>query len=136
MYAIIAKRSLLMTALFAALVIAAGCSRAGAEPALPHNAGIQSWFENGAGGRYVVPVISGRAGDVTGAMQGVVLTDSDCTPDAQGLSHCHNFIGLENGTRIQIQNNHKMSLHRCLRPGETVLVQPMHDSWVTVQVRS
>jgi len=28
-----------------------------------------------------------------------------------------------------------MSIHRCLRPGETVRVSPMHDRWVTVQVQ-
>lgn len=129
------KRSLLLTTLVAVLIAVVGCSRAGAEPAVPHDAGIQSWYENGSGGRYVVPVISGRASYVTGATRGVVLTDSDCAPDARGLSHCHSIISLQNGARIQIQNNHRMSIHRCLQPGETVVVQPMHGSWVTVRVR-
>lgn len=133
MKTIVTGRSLMLMVLVAAAVVLAGCSRAGAEPTLPPNAGIQNWYQNGAGGRYVVPVISGQASAVSGPMRGEVLTDSDCTPDVQGLSHCHNIIGLRNGARIQIQNNHKMSIHRCLRPGETVMVQPLHGQWVTVQ---
>lgn len=127
-------RSFLLAVLVAVAVLLAGCSRAGAEPALPSAAGIQSWYENGSGGRYVVPVISGHVSAVTGPMRGQVLTDSDCTPDARGLSHCHNFIGLRNGARIQIQNNHQMSVHRCLRPGEMVMVEPLQGGWVTVQI--
>ena len=130
------KRGVFLTMLTVVLVVATGCSRAGTEPALPALSGIQNWHENGAAGRYVVPVIHGDAGAVTASTLGLVLTDSDCTPDAQGLSHCHNFIELENGDKIQIQNNHQMSVHRCLQPGERVEVAPLHGKWVIVQTHS
>lgn len=132
----VAKWGVLLTMLTAVLIVVAGCSRAGAEPALPAQAGIQNWHQNGAAGRYVVPVIRGDAGAVAASTRGLVLTDSDCTPDAQGLSHCHNFIELENGDKIQIQNNHQMTVHRCLQPGEVVRVAPLHGKWIIVQTRS
>jgi len=126
---------LLGTVGFAVVLALTACGQAGAEPAIPQGAGFSSWVQNGSGGRYVVPVVTGRAAALSAPQLGTVQTDSNCTPDVQGLSHCHNIIALANGSQIEIVDNHQMSIHRCLRPGETVRVSPMHDRWVTVQVR-
>ncbi len=101
-------------------------------PTLP--AGVQgpaSWYQNGQGGRYFVPVVKGK---LSKPITGIVKTDSNCMPDAQGLSHCYNEIQLSSGKLITIQNTHKMSIHRCLRPGEYVQLQPNGvTSWAIVQ---
>lgn len=119
-----------------AVVLGAGCSQSGPDSSIPDRAGIDSWLQNGSGGRYVVPVIEGPADAVTRTTQGIVRTDSNCAPDSRGLSHCHNIIDLGQDVRIQIQNNHRMSEHRCLRVGERVTLRPLQPGWVVVQVRS
>ncbi|GEM_PF-3175130 len=102
-------------------------------PKLPNGVqGPSSWYLNGKGGRYFVPVVKGK---LSGPTIGVVRTDSNCMPDSQGLSHCHNRIELLSGGSITIQNTHKMSNFRCLRPGERVAVRPNgSSSWAIVQV--
>lgn len=90
-----------------------------------------SWYLNGKGGRYFVPIIQGR---IEGATVGIVKADSNCMPDSQGLSHCYNRIQLLSGATIVIQNTHKMSNYRCLRSGERVTVRPNGSpSWAIVQ---
>lgn len=50
-----------------------------------------------------------------------VVTDTNCAPDEQGVSHCLNQ--LEFGTtQVLVQHHHKMSEVPCLTPGETVRV--------------
>ena len=93
--------------------------------------GIESWQANGAGGRYVAPVVVGKTPKVR--TLGVVLTDTDCAADAEGLSHCHNQIELSNGARITIRDNHNMMVNPCLSPGESVSVGPLGAGWVVVQ---
>jgi len=119
----------------AALLVAVSACGAGArEPAIPPAAGIHSWYENGTGGRYVAPVIAGSMQSLApGSRVGTVLTDTNCTPDAQGLSHCHNSIAFGGGSRITIEDNHQMSRHRCLRPGEQVRVRQLEGRWVMLQ---
>jgi hypothetical protein len=91
-----------------------------------------SWYLNGRDGRYFVPIVQGK---LSSATIGVVKTDSNCMPDSQGLSHCYNQIKLLSGATITIQNTHKMSNFRCLRPGERVAVRPNGiPSWAIVQV--
>ena len=127
-------RHLLPVAAAALTILAVGCGTGAREPGIPHHAGIQSWYDNGAGGHYVAPVIAGSVQSLaSGSRIGTVLTDTDCTPDAQGLSHCHNGIGFDDGSRITIQDNHQMSRHRCLRPGERVRVSLLEGQWVTLQ---
>ena len=119
------------TALLATVV---ACSANAQEPAIPSGAGIHSWYENGTGGHYIAPVIAGSAQSLaSGSRIGRVLTDTNCTPDAQGLSHCHNSIEFSDGSRITIMDNHQMSRHRCLRPGELVRVKLFGEQWVTLQ---
>ena len=54
---------------------------------------------------------------------GVVLTDTECVPDAAGVSHCRNEIRLENGRTLTLRHPHDMSVVPCLSPGEPVLVR-------------
>jgi len=61
---------------------------------------------------------------------GVVLSDTNCEPDAQGLNHCRNGIRLADGSTISVIDNHMMSRYRCLRPGETVSLTTLGSSWV------
>lgn len=118
----------------AALLVALGACGAGTQSGIPAGAGIHSWYENGTGGRYVAPVIEGSARSLgSGSRIGVVLSDTNCAPDARGLSHCHNGIAFGDGTEITVMDNHQMSRHRCLRPGERVRVSLLKGDWVTLQ---
>ena len=123
----------------AAAVLLASVAACNAGPAgtatIPAGAGIHSWFENGTGGHYVAPVMAGSTRSLaSGSRIGLVLTDTHCTPDAAGLSHCHNGIQFNDGSRITIRDNHQMSRHRCLRPGERVRVTRLKEGWVTLQI--
>lgn len=94
---------------------------------------LASWQHNGEDGRYYAPIIDGATpGQAT---IGTVRTDTDCTPDAEGLSHCHNVIELLSGDTITIQDNHNMMVNRCLSPGEEVTVTPIHQGWVKLHTR-
>lgn len=127
-------RHLLPAAAAALLVTVSACGAGARGTAIPASVGIQSWYGNGTGGHYVAPVIDGSTKLLeSGSRIGMVLTDTNCTPDAQGLSHCHNSIAFGDGSRITIQDNHQMSRHRCLRPGERVRVTLLKEKWVTLQ---
>lgn len=54
---------------------------------------------------------------------GIVATDQNCEPDAQGMSHCLNRIRPAGGGSIEVRHNHDMSRVACLRPGEKVELQ-------------
>lgn len=123
-----------LAVLLASLML--GVSGAGAsEPAIPAGASLHTWFDNGTNGHYVLNVIEGhvpfmlKAGTVA-----TVMTDSNCAPDAEGLNHCHNVIRFANGSEITVVNNHQMSAHRCLRPGETVRINLLAQGWITLQI--
>lgn len=117
----------------AGLLVIAACSSGSQEPGIPAGAGFTTWFQNGAQGRYVVPVVEGTLPAAVGhGMWGRVLTDSNCTPDAEGLNHCHNIIELIDGSRVAVVNNHQMIRHRCLKPGERVWVSLLKGHWITV----
>jgi len=53
-----------------------------------------------------------------------VRTDTDCTPDAQMVSHCRNEVRLQDGTTIVLRHPHDMRKVPCLAPGERVLLVP------------
>ncbi|WP_414832864.1 hypothetical protein [Afifella sp. YEN Y35] len=99
-----------------------------ASPAIPEGQTISSWAENGEGGRYLLEIVDGRAPAT--AVAGKVLSDANCEPDALGLNHCHNEIALPDGSTITVINNHQMSAHRCLSPGETLQVEKLDSGWV------
>ena len=50
----------------------------------------------------------------------VVVTDENCTPDADGVSHCRNEIRMANGKTVRVQHDHRMHEVPCLVPGEKV----------------
>jgi len=105
------------------------------EPKIPDGVqGPSSWYLNGQGGRYFVPIVQGR---ISGRTTGIVRTDSNCVPDSQGLSHCYNKISLMSGGTITIQNTHKMSSFRCLHPGQRVKIMPNGlSSWAVIETHS
>ncbi len=51
---------------------------------------------------------------------GVVVTDENCAPDAQGVSHCRNDIRMADGETVRVQHDHRMHDVPCLLPGERV----------------
>ena len=63
-------------------------------------------------------------GVVRHRMRGVVLTDTRCNPDRNGVSHCLNVIRLANGKSILVVHDHMMMLMPCLSPGERIFVRP------------
>ncbi len=67
-------------------------------------------------------------------LSGTVTSDTTCDPDAQGLSHCHNVIALDNGARITVLHTHAMMQHPCLKPGERVTLTGFAQHWVTATV--
>lgn len=58
-----------------------------------------------------------------GRVVGTVLTDEDCMPDQQGISHCRNVVRLAGGGTVVLRHPHEMHLVPCLAPGEKVLLR-------------
>jgi hypothetical protein len=100
------------------------------EPAIPRGVSLASWFDNGQGGRYVLQLAQGRPPAFGTQVTGVVLSDSDCAPDAQGLNHCRNVIELADGSRFQVINNHQMMRNRCLGNGDRLTLRAVNSGWV------
>ncbi|HUX80825.1 MAG TPA: hypothetical protein VMV38_00690 [Candidatus Paceibacterota bacterium] len=55
--------------------------------------------------------------------EAVVQTDTNCDPDANGISHCSNILRLADGSLIEVQHDHNMQVYPCLDPGDTVTVE-------------
>lgn len=52
-----------------------------------------------------------------------VLTDEDCTPDADGVSHCLNRVEFKTASGTQqagLRHHHNMAIEPCLSPGQTL----------------
>jgi hypothetical protein len=107
-----------------------GQQPASAEPAIPAGVALKSWFDNGAGGQHLLRVFRGEAPAAGVRVTGTVMTDTDCDPDALGLSHCHNIIDLGNGRRIEVENTHNMPVHPCLSPGQRLTVIRLNADWL------
>lgn len=61
-----------------------------------------------------------RDGQVpAGATNAVVLSDANCEPDNDGISHCLNELQV-GASIITVQHHHNMQQVPCLTPGETV----------------
>ena len=58
----------------------------------------------------------------TGVVTAKVLTDEDCAPDADGVSHCRNKLRLPSGKTIEVRHPHRMHDVPCMTPGETVRI--------------
>lgn len=113
-----------------------GQQSASAEPAIPHGVSLTSWFDNGQGGQHLLQIFQGAPPPAGVQIAGTVMTDTDCTPDAEGLSHCHNRIDLANGQSFTVVNTHIMTVHPCLSPGEAVVVRRLNAGWVIASERS
>jgi hypothetical protein len=57
-------------------------------------------------------------------MMAEVMTDTDCAPDAEMISHCRNEMQLSNGEKIVVRHPHDMRDVPCLAPGERVRLVP------------
>lgn len=58
-----------------------------------------------------------------GPVEATVLTDEDCAPDEQGISHCRNAVRLASGQTVVLRHSHDMHQVPCLAPGERVLLR-------------
>jgi hypothetical protein len=68
-----------------------------------------------------------RAGQIpAGATSATVLTDTNCTPDADGISHCLNDLQVGDAV-VTVQHHHAMAEIPCLSPGETVTLMPLEE---------
>jgi hypothetical protein len=56
-------------------------------------------------------------------MTSTVLTDENCAPDDEGISHCTNRLELADGGELTVMHPHRMSEVPCLSPGEQVTVR-------------
>jgi hypothetical protein len=101
---------------------------ASAEPAIPASAKITSWADNGKGGERVLQLIKGDMPVVATTVAGVVKTDTNCDPDAEGINHCHNVIGLASGGEIEVIHNHMMMAYECLSPGQKLTLTRLDDT--------
>jgi hypothetical protein len=107
-----------------------GQQPASAEPAIPAGAKLSSWFDNGAAGQHVLRIFRGEAPAAGVRVTGTVMTDTNCDPDAQGLSHCHNIIDFGNGQRVEVENTHNMPVHPCLNPGQRLTITRLNADWL------
>lgn len=121
---------MLAAVLLAGSVSVLWAATAAAEPAIPSESQLDSWHENGAGGRYVLQMWDGQTPRVAGRIEARVLTDTDCTPDAQRLSHCHNKLALPDGSQITVIDNHEMMRHPCLKPGDKIFISSLNSRWI------
>lgn len=76
----------------------------------------------GAGAK--VTTVKVLRGTVSRRMGAVVLTDTRCDADAQGVSHCLNRMRLADGTVVLAEHDHRMMDMPCLSPGEHVVLTP------------
>ena len=53
------------------------------------------------------------------ATRATVLTDANCQPDQDGVSHCLNELNF-GSARVVVRHHHKMNEVPCLTPGEEV----------------
>lgn len=97
-----------VVALGATVVVSIAGLPAAADESIPAGANIKSWSENGKNGENVLRVVEGTFPANGSPISGVVKTDTNCEPDAAGLSHCRNRIALATGGEIEVVHNHAM----------------------------
>lgn len=118
----------------AATLVACSPNASNEFPPIPRGAQLSSWHNNGAGGRYLLQIERGRSLPEGRKLAGVVRTDTDCEPDKNNLNHCRNTIELSDGSRIDVIDNHEMARHRCLSPGESIVLTRFNADWVIGKV--
>lgn len=119
-----------LAALAVAVLLPSGGRTGTGEPAIPLGAPLALWSENGQDGRHLLQIADGSALPTVLAASGVVVSDTQCAPDAQGFSHCRNAIELANGMRITVIDTHMMSRHPCLEPGQRLSLSKINSSWI------
>lgn len=105
----------------------------GAQLAVPAGAHFSSWAENGKNGERVIQLVRGTLPVVTVSVSGVVKSDTNCTPDAKGISHCNNTIALANGNEIEVVHNHAMMDYECLAPGQKLTLSKLDGDWLVAK---
>ena len=98
--------------------------------AIPAGANFTSWADNGQGGPIVLQLFSGEGPAAGTAVNGIVKSDTNCTPDAERVSHCHNRIALADGGAIEVVHNHAMGRYPCLSPGERLSLSRLEGDWL------
>ena len=106
---------------------------ASAEPAIPAGANFTSWADNGKDGLSMLQLIKGDMPAVGAVVAGVVKSDTDCDPDAEGVFHCHNVIALANGGEIEVVHNHVMMNHPCLAPDQKLSLARLSSDWIVAK---
>lgn len=91
-------------------------------PALKARAcGPRAGCANGQASLSLVSFVGGDRPPATGTAK--VLTDTNCEPDAYGISHCLNALRLQGGGSLVVRHAHDMHAYPCLAPGDTVTLQ-------------
>jgi len=80
--------------------------------------GPRSGCANGQESLSLVRFVGGDRPPATGTA--TVLTDTNCEPDAFGISHCLNALRLQTGGSLVVRHAHDMHVFPCLAPGDTV----------------
>ncbi|MGA2493837.1 MAG: hypothetical protein ABSF67_12920 [Roseiarcus sp.] len=106
---------------------------ASAEPAIPAGANFSSWADNGKDGQRVLQLVKGDMPAAGAIVSGVVKTDTNCDPDAQGIFHCHNVIALASGGEIEVVHNHMMMNFPCLAPDQKLTLARLNSDWVVAK---
>jgi hypothetical protein len=107
-----------------------------ADPAIPAGADFASWADNGRDGQIVLRLVNGDAPAPGVSLSGVVKSDTNCAPDAQGVSYCQNVIALADGATIAATHAHAMSRYGCLWPGQRLSIARLDGDWlVATQVK-
>ena len=60
----------------------------------------------------------------SGRTTAVVLSDTECAPDASMISRCRNELRLADGNTVVVRHPHDMRNVPCLAPGERINVVP------------
>ena len=115
--------------LSAAAAFTYNAQAANAQLSIPRGVPMKSWQENGRDGRYLLQVIGGSLPRNAKTLVGTVVSDTDCDPDAQGLSHCHNEILLPGGKKLTVIDSHNMHNYRCLGGGDRIELSRLGNTW-------
>lgn len=87
-----------------------------------------NWQKNGKDG-YIVKMTNGN---ISSPVKGKVLTDANCDPDSQGLSHCEVTVALQTGEQIEFVITHNMMNYPCLDLESTIEISPLENDYVKV----
>ncbi len=110
-----------------------------ATPDIPAGAHFASWADNGKAddngkaGERVLQLVKGELPTGTGAVTGVVKTDTDCDQDKAGLNHCRNVITLASGGEIEVVLHHRNMRSLCLSPGDRLTLARLDGDWLVAK---